>query len=78
MARVAIFHNVSEAYAALREGLEDRRAEARITTADLILNAYLDARRAVPQDVVGKLREMARSDPDNDVRRTVRRYLREP
>jgi hypothetical protein len=81
LARVAIFHDVPEAYAALREGLDDRRAEVRITTADLILNAYLDrlsAHSEVPQDVVDKLCQMARSDPDDDVRRVVRRHLREP
>lgn len=58
-------------------GLEDRRAEVRITAANLILNAYLDAHRAVPQDVVDKLREMAQSDPDDSVQRTVGGYLRE-
>lgn len=78
LARIAIFCDVPEAYAALREGLEDRRPEVRLTAADLILNAYLDARRAVPQDVVCKLREIAQSDPDNSVRRVVHRYLREP
>jgi hypothetical protein len=78
LARIAIFHNVPEAYQALREGLDDRRAEVRLTAADLILDAYLDAHRLVPPDVVGKLREMARSDPDADVRRAVQRFLREP
>jgi hypothetical protein len=55
LARVAIFHNVPEAYAALLEGLDDRRAEVRITTADLILNAYLDrcsVYRRVSLDVI--------------------------
>lgn len=78
LARVAIFHNVPQAYAALQEGLDDRRAEVRGTAADLILNAYLDARREVPQDVVDKLRHMARSDPDRNVRRWIQGYLREP
>ena len=81
LARVAIFHNVPEAYAALWEGLDDRRAEVRFTTANLVLDAYLDKRsahRQVPQDVVNKLRQMAKSDPDKDVQRAIRRYLREP
>jgi hypothetical protein len=78
LARVAIFHNIPETYAALREALDDRRAEVRITAADLILEAYLSARRAVPQDVVDKLHEMARSDPDDDVRRATQRFLHEP
>lgn len=81
LARVAIFHNVPEAYAALREGLDDRRAEVRITTADLIINAYMDRfsdHRQVPQDVVDKLCQMAESDSDKDVRRVIQRYLRGP
>jgi hypothetical protein len=78
LARVAIFHDIPEAYAALREALDDRRAEVRITAADLILDAYLSAHRAVPQDVVDKLHEMARSDPDDYVRRTIQRFLHEP
>jgi hypothetical protein len=81
LARVAIFHNVPEAYAALWEGLNDRRAEVRFTTANMVLDTYLDKRsahRQVPQDVVNKLRQMAESDPDQDVRRAIRRYLREP
>jgi hypothetical protein len=77
LARIAIFHNVPEAYRALRDGLEDRRAEVRLTAADLIIDAYLDARRSVPEDVVDQLREMARSDPDDDTRRAVQRFLRE-
>jgi hypothetical protein len=78
LARVALFHDVPKAYAALREGLDDRRAEVRLTVADLILNAYLSAKRSVPQKVVGKMQQMARADPDDDVRRTIRRFLREP
>jgi hypothetical protein len=77
LARIAIFHNVPEAYRALRDGLEDRRAEVRLTAADLIIDAYLDAHRSVPEDVVDQLREMARSDPDDDTRRAVQRFLRE-
>ena len=34
--------------------------------------------RAVPQGVVDKLHEMARSDPDDYVRRTIQRFLHEP
>ena len=78
LARIAIFHNVPEAYDALREGLNDHNAEVRGTVADLILNAYLGARWEVPADVVDKLRQMARSDPNKDVRRSIQRYLREP
>jgi len=78
LARIAIAHNVPEAYAALREGMDDRRAEVRYTAADLILNAYLDARREVPSAVVARLREMAEMDSDKDVRRAAWRYLREP
>jgi hypothetical protein len=78
LARVVIFHNGPEAYAALRKGLDDRNAEGRGTAADLILNAYLDARRKVPKDLVARLEQMARSDPDKDVRPAIERYLREP
>jgi hypothetical protein len=78
LGRVAIFHNIPETYAALREALDDRRAEVRITATDLTLDAYLSAHRAVPQDVVDKLHEMARSDPDDDVRRTIKRFLHKP
>jgi hypothetical protein len=41
LARIAIFHDVSEAYEALREGMGDHRADVRLTAADLILGAYL-------------------------------------
>ena len=78
LARVAIFHDIPETYTALREALDDRRAEVRITVADLILDAYLSARRAVPQDVVDKLHEMAHSDTDDHVRRAIQRFLHEP
>lgn len=81
LARVAILHDVPEAYAALYEGLEDRRAEVRLTAADLILDAYLDRRSAceeVPQGVVDKLRQMTASDPDDTVRRVAQKLLREP
>jgi hypothetical protein len=78
LARIAIFHNVAEAYAALKEGLDDHRADVRLTVADLILDAYLDARREVPPDVVEELQEIARSDPDGEVRRKVWRMLHEP
>ena len=78
LARIAIFHSVPEAYAALPEGLDDRHPDARYTAADLILNAYLDARRKVPVNIVDKLRQMAQCDPDPSVRRAVQRYLREP
>ena len=78
LARVAIFHDIPETYTALREALDDRRAEVRITVADLIVDAYLSVHRAVPQDVVDKLHEMARSDPDDDVRRAIQRFLHEP
>jgi len=77
LARIAIFHNIPETYTALREALDDRRTEVRITVADLILDAYLSAHRALPQDVVDKLHEMARSDPDDDVRRATQRFLHE-
>jgi hypothetical protein len=73
-----MFHNVPEAYEALYTGLEDRNADVRFTVADLILNAYLNARRDVPPQVVDKLRQMARSDPDDSVRDAAQRYLREP
>jgi hypothetical protein len=78
LARVAIFHNLAEAYAALREGLDDHRADVRLTVADLIVDAYRDAGREVPPDVVEKLHEMAGSDPDEEVRRRVWRLLCEP
>ncbi|MBU0491440.1 MAG: hypothetical protein KKB13_06285 [Chloroflexi bacterium] len=56
----------------------DRRSEVRLTAANLILDAYLTARRDVPSDIVSQLRQMARSDPDADVQRVIGRYLREP
>jgi hypothetical protein len=78
LARVALFHNLPEAYSALQGGLDDRNADVRYATADMVLNAYLRAGRDVPQDVVDRLRHMARSDPDDSVRRAAQRYLREP
>jgi hypothetical protein len=78
LARIAMFHNLPEAYQALYESLADRNADVRFTVADLILNAYLSAGRDVPSQVTGKLRQMARSDPDDTVRYAAQRYLREP
>jgi hypothetical protein len=78
LARVAIFHNLPEAYSALQGGLDDRIADVRYATADMILNAYLRAERDVPQDVVDRLHDVARSDPDDSVRHAAQRYLREP
>ena len=75
LARVAIFHNVPEVYDAMLGRLEDRNVDVRYATADMILNAYLRAGRDVPQDVVDRLRHMARSDPDDSVRRAAQRYL---
>jgi len=77
LARIAMLHGVPEGYQALREGLDDRHAKVRYTTADLILDAYLDAGREVPRDVVDRLEQIARSDPDEHVRRRVNRFLRE-
>jgi len=78
LARIAIRHNHADAYQALREGLDDRRAEVRLTAVDLILNAYLDAGRKVPAKIVTALKKMAANDPDKDVRRVVQRCLDEP
>jgi hypothetical protein len=78
LARIAIRHNHPEAYLALRGGLNDRRAEVRLTAVDLILNAYLDAGRKVPAKIVTALKKMAANDPDKDVRWAVQRCLREP
>jgi hypothetical protein len=81
LARVAIFHDVPEAYEALKEGMNDHRAEVRLTAADLILNVYLDresVHHQVPSNVVDKLEEMAQSDPDDYVRRRIKKFLREP
>lgn len=78
LARIALFHNIPEAYEALWAGLDDRRAEVRATAVDLILEAYLGAQRLVPPHVVDKLRQMAQTDPDSDVRGLVQRFLREP
>jgi len=78
LARIALFHAVPAAYEALRTGLNDRRAEVRATAADLVLEAYLGAQRTVPPDVVDKLRQMAQTDPDEEVRRLIQRFLREP
>jgi hypothetical protein len=78
LARIALFHNIPEAYEALWVGLDDRRAEVRATAADLILEAYLGGQRLVPPHVVDKLRQMAQTDPDRDVRGLVQRFLREP
>jgi hypothetical protein len=78
LARIAISHHAPEIYEALRAGLDDLHADVRFTTADLILSAYLNARRQVPRSVVDRLEEMVRSDPDKHVRRRCERFLREP
>jgi len=78
LARITILHNIPEAYGALQGGLDDRNADVRYTAADLVLDAYLSAGQDVPQDVVERLRQMARSDPDDSVRRAAQRYLGEP
>jgi hypothetical protein len=78
LARIALFHNEAQVCATLLEGLDDHRADVRLTAADLILDAYLSAQREVPSKVVDKLRQMAQSDPDDDVQRTMKKFLREP
>ena len=78
LARVALFHNIPEAYHAMQGGLTDRNADVRYATVDMILNAYLRAGRDVPQDVVDRLRHVAWSDPDDSVRHAAQRHLREP
>jgi hypothetical protein len=79
LARIAIWHEApADVFMALREGLDDRQAEVRTTAADLILNAYLDAGRPVPAEVIAKLHQMSQSDPDEFVRRQASKFLREP
>jgi hypothetical protein len=78
LARIALAHNVPEAYAALQEGLKDHHADVRLTATDLNLDAYLGARRQVPPDIVATMRVLATSDPDEYVRRAAQKYLREP
>ena len=78
LARIAIFHNTPDCYTALWQGLDDHHADVRFTATELILNAYLDAGRKVSRNVVDRLEEMARSDPDEHVRRRAKRFLREP
>jgi hypothetical protein len=81
LARIAVFHDVPEAYDALKEGMDDHRAKVRLTAADLNLDAYLDMRgdrQEVPPDVVEKLENMAQTEPDEYVRRKIKKFLREP
>ena len=78
LARLARWHDLPEAYAAVQSGLDDRHPEVRLTAADLLLDAYLDARRTVPPEVRSKLAQMAKTDPDPDLRRQFSKYLDEP
>lgn len=78
LARIARRHNLPDAYTALQTGLDDRKAEVRWQTADLLPNAYLDARREVPPEIMEKLEQMAENDPDEDVRGLIARFLKEP
>jgi hypothetical protein len=78
LARIAIFHQIPNAYAALRKGLDDRRAEVRFTATDLIIDAYVKANQPVPKEVVEKLQDMSRSDADDDVRHRAYAILKEP
>ena len=78
LARLARWNNLPEAYAAVQSGLDDRHPEVRLTAADLLLDAYLDAGRAVPPEVRSKLAQMAKTDPDLDLRRQFSKYLDEP
>ena len=74
LARLARWRNISEAYAALLASMDDRKAEVRMTAMDLILDAGRDA---LP-DVFARMRQMAKNDPDEDVRRLAIRFLHEP
>ncbi len=78
LARIAIFHQIPDAYDALRKGLDDRHADVRFTTIDLIIEAYIKADHPVPQEVVKKIQEMIRSDADDDVRHRAYAVLQEP
>lgn len=77
LARIAIFHQIPDTYAALRKGLDDRQATVRFTTIELIIDAYIKADQPVPKEVVEKLQEMSRSDADDDVRHRVYAILKE-
>jgi hypothetical protein len=76
LARTAILHQIPEAYEGVREGLDDRNGEVRLTTADLILDVYLRPGQEIPEEVIQKLQEMAEHDPDPDVRQGIERFLR--
>lgn len=80
LARIAIKNPHPEAYHALREGLDDHHKDVRFTALDLIIDAYLGlgAKKDVPKEVFEKTQKMARSDLDQSVRRSARRYLKEP
>jgi len=78
LARLARWHHLPEAYQALRAGLDDRNAEVRLTAAALLLDANLEAGLDVPPQVVAKLQQMAQDEPDEDVCRSISRYLDEP
>ena len=77
LARLARWHNLPEAYAALLASMDERKAEVRMTAMDLILDAYLDAGRDAPLDVFARMRQMAKNDPDEAVRRLAKRFLHE-
>jgi len=77
LARIAIFHQIPNAYTALRKGLDDRHANVRFTTTDLIVDAYVKASQPVPADVIEKLQEISHSDADDDVRRRAYAILKE-
>ncbi len=78
LARIAIFHQTPNVYAALRKGLDDRRAKVRFTTTDLIIDTYVKTYQPVPKEVVEKLQEMSHSDADDDVRHRAYAILKEP
>jgi hypothetical protein len=78
LARIAIFHQLPGTFTALREGLDDRQAEVRLTATDLIIDVYRGTNQPVPRDLIEKLQDMADHDSDEYVRRTIERFLEEP
>ena len=77
LARIAVRHELPEAYATLQEGLGDPHADVRYTAVDFISDAYYIVDKKIPLQIMERVRDIADLDPDKVVQRLAHRSLQQ-